>query len=171
MQQLHQGQLPAPPTPAGYSTQPSHSQHQHGGFDSAQSARDSRNHESPNHKSNGPEAEPPAAQHVRSSNAPSVADTKPDPVHDTSKVAPEPEVQVEAKVERHPTEKKAKKDKDKAIRFVYSDEEISPEEKMAKLPRYAFVPDGRGETVLGDATTAAVTGAVRGGDDVMVESG
>ncbi|KAL9105141.1 MAG: hypothetical protein Q9187_008813 [Circinaria calcarea] len=171
MQQLHQGQLPAASTPASYSTQPSHSQHQHGGFDPAQSARDSQNHQFPNNTNNGPEAGPLAAQHVRSSNAPSVTDTKSAPVNDRSKVAPDPEAQAEAKFERHPTEKKGKKDKDKAIRLVYSDEEISPEEKMAKLPRYAFVPDGRGETVLGDATTAAVTGAVRGGDDVMVESG
>ena len=88
---------------------------------------------------------------------------------DTNKVAQEQEGRVEAKAERPQTDKKGKKDKDKAIRLVYSDEEISPEEKMAKLPRYAFVPDGKGETVLGDATTAAVTGAVRGGDDVMNE--
>ena len=36
-------------------------------------------------------------------------------------------------------EKKSKKDKDKS-KLVYSDNEISPEEKMAQLPRYAFVP-------------------------------
>ena len=38
-------------------------------------------------------------------------------------------------------EKKAtKKDKDKSTKLVYSDNDISPEEKMAQLPRYAFVP-------------------------------
>jgi hypothetical protein len=41
------------------------------------------------------------------------------------------------------TEKKPKKEKDKNMRMVYSDNEISPEEKMARLPRYAFVPDGK----------------------------
>ncbi len=33
-------------------------------------------------------------------------------------------------------EKKSKKDK---VRMVYNDSEISPEEKMAQLPRYRFV--------------------------------
>jgi hypothetical protein len=37
------------------------------------------------------------------------------------------------------TEKKTKKDK--AIKMVYSDNEISPEERMAKFARYAFVPE------------------------------
>ncbi|OJD11868.1 hypothetical protein AJ78_07455 [Emergomyces pasteurianus Ep9510] len=57
-------------------------------------------------------------------------------------------------------EKPAKKEKEKpkATRMVYSDNEISPEEKMAQLPRYAFVPERKEETVLGDATTAAVAG-------------
>jgi hypothetical protein len=39
------------------------------------------------------------------------------------------------------TEKKSKKDKDKPLKMVYSNNEVSPEEKMAKLPRYAFVPE------------------------------
>ncbi len=38
-------------------------------------------------------------------------------------------------------EKKGKKDKDRG-KLVYSDNEVSPEEKMAQLPRYAFVPAG-----------------------------
>ena len=37
-------------------------------------------------------------------------------------------------------EKKARKEKDKSMKLIYSDNETSPEEKMAKLPRYAFVP-------------------------------
>lgn len=39
-------------------------------------------------------------------------------------------------------EKSTKKDKDKAkqTRLVYSDNEVSPEEKMAMLPKYAFTP-------------------------------
>ncbi|KAK7953678.1 hypothetical protein PG988_014372 [Apiospora saccharicola] len=36
-------------------------------------------------------------------------------------------------------EKKSKKDKDKNVRMVY-DDELSPEERMALMPRYAFVP-------------------------------
>jgi hypothetical protein len=55
-------------------------------------------------------------------------------------------------------EKKSKKEKDKSkTRLVYSDNETSPEEKMASLPRYAYVPDHRGETVLAEAITAAVS--------------
>jgi hypothetical protein len=37
-------------------------------------------------------------------------------------------------------DKKGKKDKDKNTRMVYADTDVSPEEKMALLPRYAFVP-------------------------------
>jgi hypothetical protein len=49
------------------------------------------------------------------------------------------------------TEKKSKKDK--PMKMVYSDNEVSPEEKMALMPRYAFVPDGKPETALVDANT------------------
>lgn len=37
-------------------------------------------------------------------------------------------------------DKKGKKDKEKNTRMVYADTEVSPEERMAQLPRYAFVP-------------------------------
>jgi hypothetical protein len=58
-------------------------------------------------------------------------------------------------------EKKAKKEKDKNTKMVYSDNEVSPEEKMAKMPRYAFVPDGKDEAVLVDAIQApAVAGVI-----------
>lgn len=36
-------------------------------------------------------------------------------------------------------EKKAKKDK--SVKMIYSDNETSPEERMAKFARYAFVPE------------------------------
>ncbi|KZF24518.1 hypothetical protein L228DRAFT_98394 [Xylona heveae TC161] len=64
-------------------------------------------------------------------------------------------------------EKKAKKEK--ASKLVYSDNEVSPEEKMAKLPRYAFVPDNKEETVLGSAVEATVTGVVDDQDEVTDE--
>ncbi|RDW76068.1 hypothetical protein BP5796_06889 [Coleophoma crateriformis] len=48
-------------------------------------------------------------------------------------------------------EKKAKKDK--PMRMIYSDNDVSPEEKMSKMPRYAFVPDGKADTTLVDATS------------------
>ena len=72
-----------------------------------------------------------------------------------------------------PSEKKAKKekDKDKDVKMVYSDNEVSPEEKMARLPRYAFTPNRKEETALGHATTSAVTGVVmEGAEEVAVES-
>jgi hypothetical protein len=37
-------------------------------------------------------------------------------------------------------ERKSKKEKDKNTRLVYSDNEVSPEEKMAQLPKYSFFP-------------------------------
>ena len=87
---------------------------------------------------------------------------------DADKATTSTEVQV--KTEEASTEKKAKKDKEKGTRMMYSDNETSPEEKLAKLPRYAFVPDRKGETVLGDATTAAaVTGVVKEDGDTMAE--
>jgi hypothetical protein len=73
------------------------------------------------------------------------------------------------KAEGTSEEKPSKKEKEKAkaTKLVFSDNEISPEEKMAKLPRYAFDPDKKGETVLGEAATAAVAGIVTGSDDVI----
>ncbi|KAF7917905.1 uncharacterized protein EAE98_009933 [Botrytis deweyae] len=64
----------------------------------------------------------------------------------------QPGPQPEAKTEV--AEKKSKKDK--PMKMIYSDNEVSPEEKMAKMPRYAFVPDGKIETSL-EESVAAVT--------------
>lgn len=64
-------------------------------------------------------------------------------------------------------EKPAKKDKSKQARLVYSDNETSPEEKMSKLPRYAFVPDRQAETVLEELPAASVVGTVRETDTVV----
>ena len=79
----------------------------------------------------------------------------------TASVLNEP--QSETKSGDVPSEKKSKKEKEKekGTKMIYSDNETSPEEKMAKLSRYAFVPDGKGETVLEDAASAAVAGVVR----------
>ena len=46
------------------------------------------------------------------------------------------------KVEEPMEEKKGKKEKDKNMKLIYSDNEVSPEEKMAQMPRYAFAPSG-----------------------------
>lgn len=76
-----------------------------------------------------------------------------------------PSSKPEGATEEKPSKKE--KEKAKATKLVFSDNETSPEEKMAKLPRYAFVPDKKGETVLGDAATAAVAGITTGSDDVI----
>ncbi|KAJ5758001.1 uncharacterized protein N7511_006695 [Penicillium nucicola] len=65
-------------------------------------------------------------------------------------------------------EKPAKKDKSKPSgHMIYSHDTISPEERMAELPRYAFVPDHATETALGEVPAAAVVGAVQTSDTVM----
>lgn len=67
-------------------------------------------------------------------------------------------------------EKPAKKEKSKASRMVYSDSETSPEEKMARLPRYAFVPECREGTFFWGATTTAVAEAVSVSDSATKPS-
>ena len=66
---------------------------------------------------------------------------------------------------------KKNKDKDKEVKMVYSDNDVSPEEKMASLPRYAFAPTRKEETVLGDARNAAVAGVVEQGAEDMPMDG
>lgn len=64
-------------------------------------------------------------------------------------------------------EKKSKKDKDKPTKLLYSDNEISPEEKMAKMAKYAFNPADRKEApFITQALGAHVTGPATGEDDV-----
>lgn len=68
---------------------------------------------------------------------------------------PAPEVLAKPEV----SEKKSKKDK--PIRMIYSDVEFSPEERMSKMLRYAFVPEKKTETALVDASTVpAIAGTV-----------
>jgi hypothetical protein len=55
-------------------------------------------------------------------------------------------------------EKKAKKEK--PIKMIYSDNELSPEEKMAMMPRYAFVPERKTESFVYAATVPGVAGTV-----------
>ncbi|KAL3478788.1 hypothetical protein BJX99DRAFT_223893 [Aspergillus californicus] len=64
-------------------------------------------------------------------------------------------------------EKPTKKDKSKQSRLVYSDNETSPEEKMARLPRYAFAPDRRAETTLEELPASAVVGTIRESETIV----
>jgi hypothetical protein len=70
----------------------------------------------------------------------------------------EPEATVtpapEALSKPEPIEKKSKKDK--SMKMIYSDNEISPEEKMALMPRYAFIPEGKTETSKAEAPSVLV---------------
>jgi len=65
--------------------------------------------------------------------------------------APEAAENTESADKTEQGEKKVKKEK--PIKMIYSDNDLSPEEKMAMMPRYAFVPDGKTETSLVDAAT------------------
>ena len=64
------------------------------------------------------------------------------------------------------TDKKSNNKKDRSIKLIYSDNDISPEEKMAALPRYTFKREKKDEIVLG-TVTASVTGIAVGPDDVI----
>ncbi|KAJ5543339.1 hypothetical protein N7535_005767 [Penicillium sp. DV-2018c] len=55
----------------------------------------------------------------------------------------------------------------KETRLVYNDETLSPEEKKAQLPQYAFVPDKRTSTALGELPANAVVGTIRESDTVQ----
>ena len=49
-----------------------------------------------------------------------------------------PETPTGAEPPAEGAEKKSKKEKDKNVKMIY-DDELSPEERMAQMPRYAFV--------------------------------
>ncbi|KAI0390634.1 hypothetical protein F5Y17DRAFT_443815 [Xylariaceae sp. FL0594] len=55
-------------------------------------------------------------------------------------IRPPPKKSEAAPAEPAVPERKSKKDKDKNVLMIY-DDEISPEEKMAAMPRYAYVPE------------------------------
>jgi hypothetical protein len=57
--------------------------------------------------------------------------------------APAPQTVEVATEEKAP---KKEKEKNKTSKLVYSDNDISPEEKMARMPRYAFTPEKKAAT-------------------------
>lgn len=71
--------------------------------------------------------------------------------NDPQSVAPIPPAAAPPAKDEPAEEKTAKKDKEKEkakqTRLVYSDNEISPEEKLAMLPKYAFTPRQKGIVV------------------------
>lgn len=130
MQQMHQGQLPGPINPINQSySQPNAQQPagQNGRVDGLPSPSAPMQH-----------AEPADSL---SANASSLDDLVSGAAKDADKSTSAPEVKIEQpNATPGHEEKKVKKEKDKSMKLVYSDNETSPEEKMALLPRYAFAP-------------------------------
>ena len=60
----------------------------------------------------------------------------------------------EPKTDEAHEDRKGKKEKEKSTRLIYSDNDVSPEEKMAQMPRYALAPDGNDS---GGAPIASIT--------------
>lgn len=130
MQQMHQGQIPGPPNLPEQT------------YNNQQDAPQQFGQ-------NGAIASPPVPislsqpPNAASANATSLDDLLSGAAKDADKAANAAETKPEApKPAVVQEEKKAKKEKDKNMKLIYSDNEVSPEEKMAKLPRYAFVPSG-----------------------------
>ena len=132
---MHQGQLSGPPNPPDHShnNQQNVSQ-QLGGIGSPQNG--------------GPPTLPAPVPNpllepstVLSANASSLDDLVSGAAKDADKAASAAETKLEvSKTEEAGSEKKGKKEKDKNMKLVYSDNDVSPEEKMAQMPRYAFAP-------------------------------
>ena len=112
MQQMHQGQIPGPPNPT---------ENSFGGRGSGAPPK--------------PQAASPGENATTLDDLVSGAAKEADKTQNNSANG-----NVEIKVEGPADEKKGKKDKDKNTKLVYSDNNVSPEEKMANLPRYAFAP-------------------------------
>ena len=128
MQQMHQGQLPGTPNPTDRSHVAQQQQGQNGAL-------------------GGPPGPGPLSDLLPapplSANATSLDDLLSGAAKDADKVAVVAETKSElAKIEEPAEGKKGKKDKDKNMKLIYSDNEVSPEEKMAQMPRYAFAPKG-----------------------------
>ncbi|KAL8735421.1 MAG: hypothetical protein Q9166_000967 [cf. Caloplaca sp. 2 TL-2023] len=118
MQQMHQGQIPGPPNPP------------------ESAFNNSRGAGGPSGKLHFPPPEPVPM----SENATSLDDLVSGAARDAEKAA----IAVpDGKNGGAADDKKGKKEKDKNAKLVYSDNEVSPEEKMAHLPRYAFAPEGK----------------------------
>lgn len=77
---------------------------------------------------------------------PKKGEALPAPVDLPAPVAATSETKITVEAVEKAEEKKSKKDK--PIKMIYSDNDLSPEERMAMMPRYAFNPAGKTETSL-----------------------
>lgn len=131
MQQMHQGQLPGLPNPPPVS--------------GSLSKQDPPQNGNLHQQQQLPPIAPPPLAAPDSTNATSLDDL-------ISGASKEAEASALAQSEAHPASQapaetvedkasKKEKDKNKASKLVYSDNDVSPEEKMARMPRYAFTPE------------------------------
>lgn len=107
-------------------------------------------------------AAPASAPQQQTDTKPQAAAAVPDATTSTSEAA-ETVVPASTKAASEEKDKKSKKDKDKNNKMVYTDNEVSPEEKMAKMSRYQFASasDGKEDSTLVDANTVpGVAGVV-----------
>ena len=130
MQQMHQGQIPPDlpnPPPINQSIQ---------------------KQDAPQNGVQQP-AQPAAAHPDSATQEPSIATSLDDLISGASREAeaahfaqpdpaPVPQTAEVATEEKAP---KKEKDRNKTSKLVYSDNDVSPEEKMARMPRYAFIPE------------------------------
>jgi hypothetical protein len=137
MQQMHQGQLPGPPNvpvnqpvPGSNPPQNTFPQNSNGPQQVAQQLQTDETSLDDLITGASKQAEE-AAVAREATDTPKPADKPSDKSSQTPTGKPADET-----VE----EKKDKKEKSKASHLVYSDQETSPEEKMARMPRYAFTP-------------------------------
>ena len=127
MQQMHQGQLPGPPNPTDHSHNAQLQQGQNGSAGGPA----------------GSGAPPSSLPAPLSANATSLDDLLSGAAKDADKAAGGADSKPHLpKVEEPAEEKKGRKEKEKNMKLIYSDNEVSPEEKMAQMPRYAFAPSG-----------------------------
>jgi hypothetical protein len=135
MQQMHQGQIPGPPNmPLGQPALASNVQQN--SFPQLSTAQPQNISLQPqNHETSlddlilGASKQAAEVVAVRATTEPPKAGEKP------------PDKPSERVVQEAVEEKKDKKEKSKASHLVYSDQETSPEEKMARMARYAFTPE------------------------------
>lgn len=134
MQQLHQGQMPVPPNlpmnqPAAGSTT------QQNNFSQRPIAPVQNVQEPHNNETSLDDLISGASKQAEKA-ATVLAATETAKTSDKSSDKPS-----EKPADQPVEEKKDKKEKSKASHLVYSDPDTSPEEKMARMPRYAFTPE------------------------------
>ena len=99
------------------------------------------------HQGHVPSQLPLNAEQTKPSNgivdSPSANGTIPTSTQETAPIAsqiPDATIDTEPKSTEATTSKKGKKEKERDAKLVYSDNNISPEEKLSRLARYAFNP-------------------------------